>query len=399
MSLQHHLLDTYRRLPVSPVRGEGVWLWDEAGNKYLDALAGIAVCGLGHAHPKLTQAIQAQAESLLHCSNLYRIPQQETLAARLCKLSDMDGVFFGNSGAEANEAAIKLARLHAYNRGIKNPLIAVMEGAFHGRTLNTLAATASAAAREGFEPLPPGFLRLPFGDIEALRQAASQHDNIVAVLTEPIQGEAGILIPPAGYLQNLRRLCDVNDWLLMLDEIQTGMGRTGEWFAYQYEDIQPDVLSLAKGLGGGVPIGACLARGEAASVFKPGKHGSTFGGNPLACAAALALIEGIEEGQLLANTRRMGELLADMLRQGLDDVMGVVEIRQRGLMLAVELERPCTELVPAALAQGLLINVTAQSVVRLLPPLLLSEDEARQIADILTPLILTHLQAGEEAAG
>jgi len=392
--MSDHLMQTYARLPIAFSWGEGAWLWDEAGHAYLDAVSGIAVCGLGHAHPAVTEAIREQAGRLLHTSNLYRIPLQEELAARLCALSGLDRAFFCNSGAEANEAAIKLARRYAHDCGIANPSIIVMEGAFHGRTLATLTATGNRRVQAGFEPLVAGFVRAPYGDIDALRQIAAHQPGIVAILVEPIQGESGIRMPSAGYLRELRSLCDAQHWLLMLDEIQTGMGRSGQWFAYQREDIVPDVLTLAKGLGNGIPIGACLARGEAAQVFKPGSHGSTFGGNLLACRAALAVIETIHNDGLIANAELMGNALHAALVKQFAGMEGIREIRHQGLLFAIELERPCAELVRIALDERLLINVTQEKVIRLLPPLIINEAEVAAIAERLSRSLARFLETG-----
>lgn len=382
-----HLMNTYARLPVAFERGEGIWLWDTQGKRYLDAVAGVAVNALGHAHPKLVQAIAAQAGKLIHTSNLYGIVRQEELGDKLAQLSGMDKVFFCNSGAEANEAAIKLARLHGHNKGIDNPTIIVMEKSFHGRTMATLTATGSRKVQAGFEPLVSGFVRVPYGDVASVAQIAVHNQNVVAVLVEPVQGEGGVNIPPASYLKELRELCDKNGWLLMLDEVQTGIGRTGAWFAHQLCGIVPDVMALAKGLGAGMPIGACLARGEAAEVFKPGNHGSTFGGNPLACAAALATLEAVEEQKLCANATAMGDFIRSGLAQALEGVAGVVQVRNQGLLVGAELDRPCGDLVKLALAEGLLINVTADSVVRLLPPLVINQAEAGQLVEMLSRLI------------
>jgi acetylornithine aminotransferase len=380
-------MNTYARLPVAFERGEGIWLWDTQGKRYLDAVAGVAVNALGHAHPKLVQAIAAQAGKLIHTSNLYGIVRQEELADRLTQLSGMDKVFFCNSGAEANEAAIKLARLHGHNKGIDNPTIIVMEKSFHGRTMATLTATGSRKVQAGFEPLVSGFVRVPYGDVASVAQIAEHNQNVVAVLVEPVQGEGGVNIPPASYLKELRELCDKNGWLLMLDEVQTGIGRTGAWFGHQLCGIVPDVMALAKGLGAGMPIGACLARGAAAEVFKPGNHGSTFGGNPLACAAALATLEAVEEQKLCANATAMGDFIRGGLAQALEGVAGVVQARNQGLLIGIELDRPCGDLVKLALAEGLLINVTADSVVRLLPPLVINQAEAGQLVEMLGRLI------------
>jgi acetylornithine aminotransferase len=393
-----NLMHTYVRLPVAFVRGAGVWLWDDAGKRYLDAISGIAVCGLGHAHPRFAKALAEQAATLIHTSNLYRIPRQEELAAKLCEVSGMDGVFFCNSGAEANEAAIKLARLYGHRKGIDLPTVIVMERSFHGRTMATLTATGSRKVQAGFEPLLTGFARVPYNDIAAVQQVAAHNKNVVAVMVEPIQGEGGIQVPDAGYLATLRSICDTHGWLLMLDEVQTGMGRTGRWFAFQHEGIRPDVMSLAKGLGSGIPIGACLASGAAADVFKPGNHGSTFGGNPFACTAGLTTLATIEDEGLIANAEAVGALLREGLASGLAAVRGVKEIRGKGLMLGVELDRPCGELVKLALERGLLINVTAESVIRLLPPLVMTKAEAGQLLDALVLLVAEFMTAPAAAA-
>jgi acetylornithine/N-succinyldiaminopimelate aminotransferase len=387
--MSQHLMNTYARQPVTFVKGEGVWLWDEQGNRYLDALAGVAVNGLGHAHPKLVAAISAQASKLIHVSNIYRIAEQAQLADKLCELSGMDKVFFCNSGCEANEAAIKLARLYGHQKGIENPEIIVMDKAFHGRTLATLSATGSRKAQAGFEPLVGGFVRVPFDDLDAVRQVASHNQNVVAVLVEPVQGEGGVNVPKdaAAYLQGLRKICDERGWLLMLDEVQSGIGRTGTWFAFQHTDIKPDVMTLAKGLGSGVPIGACLAYGKAAEVFTYGKHGSTFGGNPLASAAGLATLQIIEEDGLCAHAEQLGDWIRDALIAELKNVPGMVKIRNAGLMIGIELDRPCAELVKQALEVKLLINVTADQVVRLLPPLVMNQDEAQQLVNTLVLLV------------
>jgi len=384
-------MNTYSRIPVAFTHGHGVWLWDESGKKYLDALAGIAVNTLGHAHPKLTRAIAEQSSRLIHASNLYQIAEQEKLAEKLATISGTDAVFFCNSGCEANEAAIKLARLHGHGKGIESPAIVVMDKAFHGRTLATLSATGNYKVQKGFEPLVPGFVRVPLNDIEAVRRVAAQDKSVVAVLVEPIQGEGGINLTTMQYLRDLRELCDRQGWFLMVDEVQCGLGRTGKWFVYQHAGIRPDVVLLAKGLASGVPIGACLARGAAAEVFKPGTHGSTFGGNPLACAAALATLQAIEEEGLMENAARVGAILLDGLREALGGRAGVVEVRGHGLMIGVELERPCGDLVGRALEAGLLINVTMDNVIRLLPPLVMNEAEARQVLAILVPLVRTFL--------
>lgn len=372
-------MTTYARLPVAFERGEGAWLWDAAGNKYLDALGGVAVCVLGHAHPTVARAVSEQAYKLVHTSNLYEIPVQEELAAVLVKLSGMERVFFCNSGAEANEAAIKIARVYGRTKGVRNPAIAVMEGSFHGRTLATLSATGNRKVQAGFEPLVPGFVRAPYDDTEALKSIARARPDVAAVLLEPIQGEGGVVVPDDGYLAAVRAICDDQGWLMMLDEVQTGMCRTGEWFAFQHEHIRPDVLTLAKGMGNGLPIGACLAAGAAATALRSGSHGSTFGGNPLACRGALATIGVLTEQGLSGRARLLGVSMLSAFKRELGDIPGVREVRGKGLMIGIELERPCAELVPRALAAGLLINVTAERVIRLLPPLILSEAESDQI--------------------
>jgi len=393
-----HLMNTYARLPVAFVRGQGVWVWDESGKRYLDALAGIAVNTLGHAHPRLVKTIAEQAARLIHVSNLYRIVEQEQLADRLAAISGMDNAFFCNSGCEANEAAIKIARLHGRSKGIDSPAIVVMENAFHGRTLATLSATGSRKVQAGFEPLVSGFVRVPFNDLESVRQIAEHNRNIVAVLVEPIQGEGGIRVCDAQYLRGLREVCDRNGWLLMLDEVQCGLGRTGAWFVYQSAGVLPDVVTLAKGLASGVPIGACLARGAAAGAFKPGNHGSTFGGNPLACAAARATLEIIEQDRLLENAARIGAFLRAEFARAFGDAKGVVEVRGRGLMIGIELDRPCGDLVKRALEAGLLINVTADSVIRMLPALVMSEAEAGTLVSTLAPLVRDFLAAPQAQA-
>jgi len=387
--MTQHLMNTYSRQPVTFTRGEGVWLWDESGKRYLDALAGVAVNGLGHAHPDLVAAIAEQAGRLIHVSNIYGIAEQGMLADKLCGLSGMQRAFFCNSGAEANEAAIKLARLYGHQKQIESPEIIVMEKAFHGRTLATLSATGNRKVQAGFEPLVGGFVRVPFDDLEAVRQVASRNPNVVAVLVEPVQGEGGINMPTdaAVYLQGLRDICDEHGWLLMLDEVQSGIGRTGTFFAYQHTPVVPDVVTLAKGLGSGVPVGACLANGKAAEVFTPGKHGSTFGGNPLACTAALTTLEVIERQNLHGHAEEIGNWLSEAIRESLKDVPGVLKVRNAGLMIGIVLDRPCGEIVGQALAAGLLTNVTAETVVRLLPPLIINQEEAQQLVDMLVPLI------------
>ena len=390
-----HLMHTYGRLPVTFSHGAGAWLWDTDGRKYLDGLSGVAVCGLGHAHPAIAKAICDQAGKLIHTSNWYQIDLQQKLAGELCRLSGMETVFFSNSGAEANEAAIKLARLYGHQRKIGSPTIIVTEGSFHGRTLATLSATGNRKIQAGFEPLVAGFNRVPYNDLATIAQVGDNNKDVVAVLVEPITGEGGVDIPDAGYLSGLRKLCDQRGWLLMLDEIQTGMGRTGRWFACQHENVSPDVMTLAKGLGNGVPIGACLARGAAASVFQPGNHGSTFGGNPLACRAGLAVLETIEQEDLCERAASLGKRMLAGLEKHLAGAKGIREIRGKGLMLAIELDRPCREIMTRALERSLLVNVTADTVVRLLPPLILSDAEADQLVEGLSPVILEFL--GETA--
>ncbi len=379
-------------LPVAFTHGQGAWLWDTKGKKYLDALAGIAVCGLGHAHPAVTAALCDQAGKLLHTSNWYEIPLQEQLAERLCKLAGMDNAFFCNSGAEANEAAIKLARLHGHQRDILTPGIIVSEGSFHGRTLATLSASGNRKIQSGFEPLVQGFYRVPYNDLAAVQQVGERNKDVVAVLVEPITGEGGVSIPEAGYLKGLRKICDERGWLLMIDEIQTGMCRTGKWFACQHEGVVPDVMTLAKGLGNGVPIGACLARGKAAKVFKPGSHGSTFSGNPLVCRVALAVIEELDRGKFADRAAKVGKRLLGRLKEKLGNIPSVREIRGRGLMLAIELDRPCKELLQRGLESGILINVTAENVIRLLPPLILTDSEADMLADTLDKVVRAFIE-------
>ncbi len=387
-----HLMNTYARQPVAFVRGEGAYLWDEAGKRYLDAVAGVAVNGLGHAHPKLVKAIADQAACVIHTSNLYRVPRQEELADKLCALSGMDKVFFCNSGCEANEAAIKLARLYGHGKGIEVPTIIVMEKAFHGRTMATLTATGSRKIQAGFEPLLAGFARVPYNDIEAVRQVAGHNKSVVAVLIEVVQGEGGVNMLAPDYLAEMRRICDAHGWLLMLDEVQTGIGRTGTWFGFQHAGVVPDVMALAKGLGSGMPIGACLARGVAAEVFKPGNHGSTFGGNALACAAALATLGAIESENILENARVRGEAIRTGLRAALAGVHGVVDIRGEGMMIGVELDRPCGELVGVARDAGVLINVTADKVIRLVPPLIYGDAEVAALVESVSSIVKNYLQ-------
>ncbi len=383
------IMPTYGRLPVSFVKGEGAWLEDESGKRYLDALSGIAVCGLGHSHPAVTKAICEQAGTLLHTSNLYGIPHQQELADKLCALSGLTNIFFSNSGTEANEAAIKMARLFGHQKGVQTPTIIVVESSFHGRTLASLSATGNKAAQEGFEPLVKGFVRVPYNDLDAIQKIAAENNQIVAVMVEPVQGEGGVQIPADNYLQNIRALCDQNDWLLIVDEIQTGIGRTGKWFAFQHAEkpFQPDIMTLAKGLGNGVPIGACLAHGKAKDLFQPGKHGSTFGGNPLVTRAALAVLETIENENLVDRATELGSRFLEGLKKSLDSNPHIKEIRNKGLMIGIELDQPAPTLMKEAVEVGLLLNVTAGNVVRLLPPLILSDAEADQIIEMTTALI------------
>ncbi|CAB3813507.1 Acetylornithine aminotransferase [Achromobacter dolens] len=381
------LANIYARLPVSFTHGQGVWLWDAQGRKYLDALAGIGVSCLGHAHPRLVAAISEQAARVIHTSNIYEVPQQTELAARLAALSGMRDVVFNNSGSEANEAAIKLARYYAYQRGNSHAHIITMDSSWHGRTLATLAATGSDKARKGFEPLPSGFIQVPYNDAAAIRAAGDAEPRVAAVLLEALQGEGGIRPSDAAFLREVRQLCTERGWLLMIDEVQSGIGRTGKWFAHQWADIVPDVMTLAKGLAGGVPIGAMLAAGPAAGVFTPGSHGTTFGGGPLVCAAGLAVLDALESENLLDNAHSVGGHLKARLAQELAGLPGVADVRGRGLMLGIELARPCGVLALRALEAGLLINVTRDRVIRLLPPLVLSRAETDRIVDILAPLI------------
>lgn len=388
--MRHHIMPTYASMPVRFTKGEGAWLWDEKGNKYLDALSGIAVCGLGHAHPEIAHAISEQANTLIHTSNLYYIDKQEKLADKLCALTGMNDVFFGNSGAEANEAAIKIARRFAYKKNIDQPIIVTMNKSFHGRTLATLTATGNSAVKEGFSPLPEGFRHIPYNDINALDTLSKQLPHIVAVLVEPIQGESGIHIPASDYLNKLSALCEKNDWLLMLDEIQTGVGRTGHFLASQQNGIKADVITMAKALGNGVPIGACLSSNKASGLLTAGSHGSTFGGNPLACAAALKVLEIVERDQLAKRAWTLGNHMGKVFKTKLEHCDHVIEIRQKGLMIGIELSSPCPELVTKALEKKLLINVAGGNTVRLLPPLTLSDDEAMTITDLVSELILAH---------
>jgi acetylornithine/N-succinyldiaminopimelate aminotransferase len=382
------LMPTYARLPVTFSHGEGVHLFDTEGRRYLDGISGIGVNGLGHAHPGVTAAIRAQADKLVHTSNLYGIGPQEQLAERLTQVAGMDNCFFGNSGAEANEAAIKIARLYGHNRGVEKPSIIVLQGAFHGRTLATLSATGNRKIQEGFGPLVEGFTRVPINDLEAIQELAANNPDVVAFLAEPIQGEGGVNPLDEDYLRGVRHICDQQGWLMMLDEVQTGNGRTGTYFAYQGMGFTPDVVTTAKGLGNGVPIGACLARGAAAEVFSAGHHGSTYGGNPLVCAAAQAVLDAITGEEILANVQRMGALIREVITADEEAARHIVEVRGKGLMLGFQLDRDCPELVQRALQAGLLINVTAGNTVRLLPPLVISEAEARELAEGVANLIV-----------
>ncbi|MCW8826231.1 MAG: aspartate aminotransferase family protein [Gammaproteobacteria bacterium] len=390
------LMNTYARLPVSFVKGEAATLWDSEGKSYLDALAGIAVCNLGHAHPAVTETICSQSAKLVHTSNLFGIPAQEQLGAALIKQSGMDNVFFSNSGAEANEAAIKLARLHGHKQEIENPAIIVMESSFHGRTMATLTATGNRKVHAGFEPLVQGFVRVPYDDLESIQTIAKHNKNIVAILVEPVQGEGGVNVPDENYLKGIREICDANNWLMMLDEIQTGIGRTGKMFAFQHSDIKPDVMTLAKGLGNGFPIGACLARGAAAELFQPGNHGTTYGGSPLGCSVAHTVVNTIVENNLIQRAEELGLRMVTEFELALGDQEFVKDIRGLGMMIGIELDRPCGQLVKMALEAGLIINVTADSVIRLLPPLIISDEEAEQIVQKVTQLIFDFVeQSGE----
>ncbi len=388
-----HLMNTYARLPVTFSHGEGCRITDINGKTYLDALSGIAVNTLGHNHPVLVKAIAEQAGRMLHVSNLYGIREQEQLADRLCMLSGMRETFFCNSGCEANEAAIKLARFYGHQKGVDSPAIIVMEKAFHGRTLATLSATGNRKAQAGFEPLVSGFVRVPYNDLEAIRAVAAHNQNVVAVMLEMVQGEGGINIAAEEFQRGLRQLCDEQGWLLMCDEVQCGIGRTGKWFGFQHAGIVPDVMTLAKGLGSGVPIGACVTAGKAAGLFKPGNHGSTFGGNPLACTAALTTLATIERDGLMARAETVGAAIRQGMKAALADVNGIVDIRGKGLMIGIELDRPCGELVTKALDAGLLINVTADKVVRLLPALVMSDADAKELVERLSALIRAFLAA------
>ena len=396
--LSPHQMETYKPVPVAFTHGSGAWLYTNNGKKLIDALAGIAVSGLGHAHPKLVKAIADQAAKIIHTSNLVNIPEQAALANKLCALAEMDNAFFTNSGAESNECAIKIARLYGHQRNIANPQIIVMEHAWHGRTLATLAATGSRKAQAGFEPLVTGFIRVPYNDIEAIRAIAHHNSDVVAVLTEVVQGEGGIVAARADYLKQLRELSTQKQWLLMIDEVQSGIGRTGKWFAHQWAGIVPDVMPLAKGLGSGVPVGACLAKGVAAKVFRPGNHGTTFGGGPLVSVAALRTLEIMEEEGLLANAAKMGELMQNAFRVSLAGVAGVKEIRGMGLMMGIELDRPCADVVKLGLDAGVFTNVTQDSVVRILPPLIINDMEAKEIVMRISSAIKSFLAMPANAA-
>jgi acetylornithine/N-succinyldiaminopimelate aminotransferase len=384
------VMPTYARLPVMFERGEGAWLWDKQERRYLDAVSGIAVCNLGHAHPAVFAAVSEQAGKLIHTSNLYRIEKQEELAQELCRLSGMENAFFCNSGAEANEAAIKIARRYGHYLGIDEPAIIVAEGSFHGRTLATLSATGNSKIQEGFEPLLSGFVRVPYDDPRAIE--AVDDKNVVAVWVEPVQGEGGVRVPSEDYLLHLRRICDQRNWLLMLDEIQTGVGRTGKFLAFQHTFIRPDVVTVAKALGNGVPIGACLALGTAAEMLTAGKHGSTFGGNPLACSAALAVLKTLAREALIERVPALGEQLLADFRTRLAGNPHIVDIRGKGLMIGIELDQPCGDLVKLALERGILINVTAERVIRLLPPLVLTDDQSRLLVNELSKLIIGYFK-------
>ena len=390
-------MKTYAPLDVTFERGEGVYLWDTNNHRYLDALCGIAVCGLGHAHPAVTKTISEQASKLLHTSNLYKIANQEHLANQLCELSNMSRVFFSNSGAEANEAAIKIARLYGHQKNINKPDIIVMENSFHGRTMATLSATGNRKIQAGFEPLVQGFIRAPYNDIAAVKNIADNNNNVVAILVEPIQGESGIIIPDQNYLNQLREICDKNEWLLMLDEIQTGMGRTGQWFAFQHNQIQPDVMTIAKALGNGVPIGACLANEKTGSIMQPGNHGSTFGGNPLMCAVASTVIDKIKSDELIKNAKQLGEYMLSSFKEKLSDAEGINDIRGLGLMIGIELNNSllnheCADFVKLALDKDLLINVAGDNVIRLLPPLIINQQHADSIVATVCGLVKSSLQ-------
>lgn len=392
MANNNHIMTTYAPMDVTFERGEGCYLWDQHGKQYLDALSGIAVCGLGHAHPAVTAAISEQAGKLLHTSNLYNIENQQKLADALCEKSGLDRVFFSNSGAEANEAAIKIARIYGHSKNIKKPTIIVMENSFHGRTMATLSATGNRKVQAGFEPLVQGFARAPFNDIEAIKNIGKNNNDVVAVMVEPIQGEGGIRIPDDNYLAELRALCNKRGWLLILDEIQTGMGRTGQWFAYQHSNIKPDVLTLAKSLANGVPIGACLAQQAVAELMKPGSHGSTFGGNPLSCAAALAVTTSIEQDKLVENANTMGQAIVTALQTNLVAIDGVSDVRGKGLMIGIELTDPCQDLMQQGLQHGILFSVQNNNTIRLLPPITINQQQADELVNKVSLLVTQYLQ-------
>lgn len=391
------VMPTYGRLDIAFTEGKGAWLTDTNGEQYLDALSGIAVCNLGHAHPAITEAISDQASKLVHTSNIYNIPLQQKLADKLTQLSAMEQVFFCNSGAEANEAAIKIARKYGHSKGIDKPVIIVMDGSFHGRTMATLSATGNAKIHAGFEPLVPGFVRVPYNDFEALRMAVGHWPEAVAVMVEPVQGEGGVKVPDSDYLTAVRALCTQRQLLMMVDEIQTGMGRTGEWFAFQHsENLLPDVMTLAKGLGNGMPIGACLVAGLAANVLTAGNHGSTFGGNPLACRVALTVIDTLDKQNVFANVKQLNKQIVLGFKQKLAKIQGVKEIRSAGFMFGIELDVPCAELVKKALDKHILINVTADNIIRLLPPLVLSASEANEMVASVSDLVIEFLASQTE---
>ncbi|MDA1116751.1 MAG: aspartate aminotransferase family protein [Proteobacteria bacterium] len=392
-----HVMNTYARLPVAFVRGQGVWLYDESGKQYLDALAGIAVNTLGYAHPRLVRALTEQIGRVIHTSNLFQMPLQEQAADRIAEITGLDEVFFCNSGLEANEAAIKVARKYGHDRGVAEPAIIVMEKAFHGRSLATLSATGSRKVQAGFEPLVQGFVRVPLNDLEAVRQVAANNKNVVAVFIEPIQGEGGINVSRLDYLRGLKEICEHNDWLFMSDEVQCGLGRTGKWFVYQHAGIQPDVVPLAKGLASGVPVGACVVGNRAKGVFKPGNHGSTFGGNPLAMCGVVTTLDTVKDEGLLENAVKVGDAIRSGLASALGGLAGVTEIRGMGMMIGVELDRPCGEIVKTALARGLVTNVTADNVIRIVPPLVMSEVEGRQVVERLAPIVREFLQQPADA--
>lgn len=385
--MNNHLMNTYAALPIAFERGEGAWLWDEKGKRYLDAISGLGVCALGHAHPEVTRVISDQAGKLIHTANLVRIPWQEKLADALAEITGMDRVFVANSGTEAIECALKITRIIGHQRGFNKPGVIVMENSFHGRSLAALSATGSRKVQAGFEPLVSGFLRVPFGNSEAVAKIANHSNEVVAVLVEPIQGEAGVKVPETGYLETLRVICDEQGWLLIFDEIQSGLCRTGKWYAHQHEDVQPDILTTAKALANGVPIGACVARGAAADAFSPGRHGSTFGGNPLASRTACTVLDIMQSEDLNARVEQMGEIMFGAFRSRLQDHPGVQDIRGRGLMIGIELNQDVNQLKTVALDQGLLLNVTRNNVIRLLPPLIIDQAQAEQIVDTVCKLI------------